>query len=85
MKLYNWEKPITSKISKARESEMHGLRSSASLQSVNQSIFFVSVSLAAFFTLGTYALMGNFLSTSLVFFTLALFNAIQVPVILLIP
>jgi ATP-binding cassette subfamily C (CFTR/MRP) protein 4 len=85
MKLYNWEKPIFSKIEKARHSEMKGIKKSAFLQAINQSIFFVSVSLATFVTLGTYTLMGETLTTAIIFYTLSLFNAIQVPVMLLIP
>jgi ABC-type multidrug transport system fused ATPase/permease subunit len=81
IKSYNWEAPFATQLAAIREAELHGLKSAANMRSLLVSTLSTAPSIVAVCTLATYALLGNELSPTKVFTSLALFNQLRFPLI----
>jgi ABC-type multidrug transport system fused ATPase/permease subunit len=79
IKSYNWELPFLNSLQGAREKELSFLKEGSNYRSVLIAISGASPSFVAFFTLTTYALLGNNLDPTNVFTSLALFNQLRFP------
>ncbi|KIY92311.1 hypothetical protein MNEG_15652 [Monoraphidium neglectum] len=83
IKLYAWEEPYMERISALREEELRHIRRTQLLSMVNMTVFNtgpVLVSLAAF---GVYAAMGRPLTAAVAFPSLALFNLLRFPIVMI--
>ncbi|KAF8057290.1 Abcc2 [Scenedesmus sp. PABB004] len=83
IKLYAWEAPYLERITALRERELRAIRRTQLLGMINGSIFNtgpVLVSLAAF---GTYAALGHPLTAAVAFPSLALFNLLRFPIVMI--
>ncbi|WIA42403.1 hypothetical protein OEZ86_008404 [Tetradesmus obliquus] len=83
IKLYAWEAPYLERISALRETELRAIRKTQMLSMINSSIFNVGpvfVGLAAF---GTYAALGLPLTAAVAFPSLALFNLLRFPIVMI--
>ena len=81
IKSYNWEGPFSLKLQKIRDEELLCLKRSANTRAILVSTLSAAPSLVAVVTLATYTLLGNELSPTKVFTSLALFNQLRFPLI----
>lgn len=81
IKSYNWEAPFAEQLQAIRELELKGLKSAANMRSLLVCALSTAPSLVAVCTLSTYALLGNDLTPTKVFTSLALFNQLRYPLI----
>lgn len=81
IKSYNWEAPFADQLQSIRELELRGLKSTANMRSLLVCALSTAPSLVAVCTLSTYALLGNDLTPTKVFTSLALFNQLRYPLI----
>ncbi|GBF89551.1 canalicular multispecific organic anion transporter [Raphidocelis subcapitata] len=83
IKLYAWEEPYSERIGALREAELRAIRRTQLLGMINMSVFStgpVLVSLAAF---GVYAALGRPLTAAVAFPSLALFNLLRFPIVMI--
>lgn len=80
IKVYCWEQPFVEVISKIRDDEIRMMKWSAALKSTNSALFFVACRIMLFASLIVFILQGGALTAETVFVTMALFNALRIPV-----
>lgn len=80
IKVYCWEDPFAAVVSDIREKEIASLKRTYHLKGINSSLFFIATRAMLFAAFMTYVLMGNTLTAEAVFVTLALYDAIRLPV-----
>lgn len=85
IKMYAWEKPFSTLVNEVRRKEIANIMKSSYLRGLNMTIFFVASKLIAFITFTVFVLLGNPISASAVFMTIALFGAVRLSITHLFP
>ncbi|XP_056606564.1 multidrug resistance-associated protein 4 [Triplophysa dalaica] len=85
IKMYAWEKPFAALVSDVRRKEISKIMSSSYLRGLNMASFFVASKIILFVTFLVYVLVGNTISASRVFVTVALYTAVRLTVTLFFP
>ena len=80
IKVYCWEKPFSSVVDGIRNEEIEMITKSYTLRGINAAVSYIATRLMLFASLLIYSLMGNELTPSNVFVTMALYNALKSPV-----
>ena len=80
IKVYCWEDPFAAVVSDIRQKEIASLKKTYHLKGINSSLFFIATRGMLFAAFMTYVLMGHVLTAEAVFVTLALYDAIRLPV-----
>jgi ABC-type multidrug transport system fused ATPase/permease subunit len=81
IKSYSWEAPFAIQLQKLREDELQCLQKAANLRAILVSTLNTAPSFVAVCSLSLYALLGNQLTPTKVFTSLALFNQLRFPLI----
>jgi len=81
IKSYNWESAFKLQLSNVRNKELKVLQESANIRGILVSVLSAAPSFVAVITLAVYAFLGNELSPTKVFTSLALFNQLRFPLI----
>ena len=79
IKAYNWERPFAHMLSDIRKQELTSLKKSANIRAILAAILAATPSFVAVITLAVYTLLGNKLTPTKVFTSLALFNQLRFP------
>ncbi|KAA0713356.1 Multidrug resistance-associated protein 4 [Triplophysa tibetana] len=85
IKMYAWEKPFAALVNDVRREEISKIMSSSYLRGLNMASFFVASKIILFVTFLVYVLVGNTISASRVFVTVALYTAVRLTVTLFFP
>ncbi|KAI7808003.1 multidrug resistance-associated protein 4 [Triplophysa rosa] len=85
IKMYAWEKPFAALVNDVRRKEISKIMSSSYLRGLNMASFFVASKIILFLTFLVYVLVGNTISASRVFVTVALYTAVRLTVTLFFP
>ncbi|XP_015522174.2 ATP-binding cassette sub-family C member 4 isoform X1 [Neodiprion lecontei] len=85
VKMYSWEEPFESIVSKVRAMEMKLITYSAYLRGTHLGMMNFSGRVTIYATMVTFALMGNSLTAEVVFPVSSLFHALQMTCALLLP
>ncbi|KAI8907576.1 P-loop containing nucleoside triphosphate hydrolase protein [Powellomyces hirtus] len=85
VKLYAWEIPFVSKITKLRELELDSVKTAAILRAVNEALYFCSSGITALAGFGTYFLMGGSLTSAKVFTCLTYLSNVRLTVTNFVP
>ena len=80
IKLYCWERPFSNLIYSIRQREIHMMKWSCTLKGINSALFFVATRIMLYASFVVYIFMGQPLTAETVFVSMALFNAIRLPV-----
>lgn len=80
IKVYCWEKPFADVIRKIRKDEINLMKWTSLLKGTNSALFFVACRMMLFATFMVHIFNGKPLTADAVFVTMALFNAIRLPV-----
>ncbi|XP_029302439.1 multidrug resistance-associated protein 4-like isoform X1 [Cottoperca gobio] len=85
IKMYAWEKPFAALVSEVRRKEISKIMKSSYLRGLNMASFFCASKIILFITFTLYVLLGNTISASRVFVTVALYTAVRLTVTLFFP
>ncbi|KAG7502089.1 multidrug resistance-associated protein 4 isoform X1 [Solea senegalensis] len=85
IKMYGWEKPFIALVDEVRRMEIGKIMKSSYLRGLNMASFFVASKIIIFLTVCVYVLMGNVLTSSRVFMTIALYGAVRLTITLFFP
>ena len=85
LKMMGWEESLEAKVGEVRREEFNSISSAAKLKSINQSMFFASLSIVSLVTFFTMHFRGVPFTPSNVFTAIALFNIIKMPLTNFIP
>ncbi|XP_061652405.1 multidrug resistance-associated protein 4 isoform X1 [Phyllopteryx taeniolatus] len=85
IKMYAWEKPFAALVSDVRRKEIYQIMMSSYLRGLNMASFFCASKIIVFITFTLYVLLGNKISASRVFVTVALYTAVRLTVTLFFP
>ncbi|XP_041835127.1 ATP-binding cassette sub-family C member 4-like [Melanotaenia boesemani] len=85
IKMYAWEKPLSSLLTEVRRKEISQILKSSYLRGLNLASFFASSKIAVFITFTVYAVLGNPITASSVFVTVSLYGTIKLTVTLFFP
>ena len=80
IKVYCWETPFADVIAEIRKKEIDMMKWSSLLKGTNSALFFVACRIMLFASFMVYIFIGGQLKAETVFVTMALFNAIRLPV-----
>ncbi|CAL8289846.1 unnamed protein product [Lota lota] len=85
IKMYAWEKPFASLVSRFRGEEIAYLMKSSMLRALNMASFFSASKVLILITFAVYVLLGNTITASRVFVTVSLYGAVRITVTLFFP
>ncbi|XP_056287089.1 ATP-binding cassette sub-family C member 4-like isoform X2 [Pseudoliparis swirei] len=85
IKMYAWEKPFATLVSEVRRKEISKIMKSSYLRGLNMASFFCASKIILFVTFTLYVLLGNTITASRVFVTVALYSAVRLTVTLFFP
>uniref|UniRef100_A0A8C5C8Y1 Uncharacterized protein n=1 Tax=Gadus morhua TaxID=8049 RepID=A0A8C5C8Y1_GADMO len=85
IKMYAWEKPFASLVSRFRGEEINNVMKSSMLQALNLASFFSASKVIIFITFAIYVQLGNTITASSVFVTVSLYSNTATTVNLFFP
>ncbi|KAJ6223803.1 hypothetical protein RDWZM_002348 [Blomia tropicalis] len=85
IKMYNWEDPFAKRVADSRKKEVNKIRQSCFLKAFNLALFVIVSRLILFICLIVYVLLGNVLTSEIVFVTMALLNTLRLNMTLFFP
>ncbi|KAJ3584634.1 hypothetical protein NHX12_015129, partial [Muraenolepis orangiensis] len=77
IKMYAWEKPFAALVSAVRQEEVSKVMNGSYLRAFNMAFSFSASKLIVFITFSIYVTLGNIITASRVFYTVALYNSLR--------
>ncbi|KAJ3584308.1 hypothetical protein NHX12_014804 [Muraenolepis orangiensis] len=85
IKMYAWEKPFAALVSAVRQEEVSKVMNGSYLRAFNMAFSFSASKLIVFITFSIYVTLGNIITASRVFYTVALYNSLRLTATLFFP
>ncbi|KAJ3584312.1 hypothetical protein NHX12_014808 [Muraenolepis orangiensis] len=85
IKMYAWEKPFAALVSTVRQEEVSKVMNGSYLRAFNMAFSFSASKLIVFITFSIYVTLGNIITASRVFYTVALYNSLRLTATLFFP